>query len=102
VLIKNFATHVNEQDLDNRFPINSKDELGDISRSISQQVLMVWETNCFYVRRYSQKYRINEAFQKYQGSGCVMLQAPRMIANSIVSALDGNASVSTSIAKNGS
>ncbi len=99
LLIKNLQVMSTERDLTIDFQVNSKDELGEISRSISHSIDGLRKLILSMSDATAKNTELNEAFKVSRNVVIDDATGTQMIANSIVSAVDEMSSVSTSIAK---
>jgi methyl-accepting chemotaxis protein len=99
LLINKLQLMSNEHDLTIDFQINSKDELGDISRSISKSIGGLRGLILSMSDATSKNTELNEVFETSRNIVVDEAMGTQMLANSIVSAVDEMSSVSADIAR---
>lgn len=99
LLINNLQHMSNKHDLTVDFTINSNDELGDISRSISKSIGGLRGLILSMSHAISKNTLLNESFKSSSKIVIDDASGTQMIASSIVSAVDEMSSVSAHIAK---
>lgn len=99
LLINKLEYMSDERDLTVDFQINSKDELGDISRSISRSIGTLKDLIVSVSDATSKNTELTEAFKVSRNVVIEDASGTQMIARGIVSAVDEMSSVSASIAQ---